>query len=108
MKTEKKETAKTFIKGKTEAQLKALSQSLERQKSPKTPMEKEVMMLLRDMFSEKLTGKAKGYKRFGNYVKMIDMDTFGEDYRNNWIKIQESDKGEFFVHQYTGGKRVYI
>jgi hypothetical protein len=86
----------------------ALSESLEKQKSPMTPAEKSMMYELREEFAEPITnGDAKGFKRFNNYVKMIDMDTFGDRWNNTWIKIYENTKGEYFTSTYIG-KRVYI
>lgn len=46
--------------------------------------------------------------RVGNRVKLVNMDTFGEVYRNNWLKVSNTDKGEFFVSSYMGGMRVYL
>ena len=56
----------------------------------------------------KLTGEAKGYERLGDKVRMINLDTFGDRYNNCWLKVYTSNKGEYFTHAYTGGKRVYI
>lgn len=48
------------------------------------------------------------FLRKSNAVKSIGLDTFGEDYRNRWIKIRASEKGEFFTASYYGGHRMYL
>ena len=92
----------------TIGQQKSLLDSLEKQVSKRTPSETSTMNELRDILSEEIDGgDAKGFKRCGNHVKMINLDTFGERYNNCWIKIYESSKGEFFTSSYIG-KRIYI
>ncbi len=95
------------IKHLTLGQKEALLNSLSNQKSPMTPNEKKVYNLLRDDLAEPLTGDACGFKRCGNYVKMINMDTFGDRYNNCWIKIYSDNNGEYFKSTYLG-RRVRI
>lgn len=93
----------------TEGQAKFLLESLERQKSKKTQAETILLNDLRERFSEVIEqGSAKGFKRCGDYVKMINMDTFGDNYKNNWIKVKQNTKGEYFIMKYLGNKRIYI
>jgi hypothetical protein len=40
-------------------------------------------------------------------IKFVGLDTFGDDYRMNWIKIQENNSGYFVRAKYFGGV-VYI
>ena len=90
---------------------KALLESLTNQKSPKTPAEVNLLSELRDIFAEEceVDGYNKtDFKRVGNYIKMADMDTFGEDYRNKWVKIKSNSKGEYFTIKYLGNNRIYI
>lgn len=44
----------------------------------------------------------------GGYVKMLWLDTFGEDYRNRWVKLRESSKGQYFNMKYLGDERWYL
>jgi hypothetical protein len=92
----------------TIGQQKFLLESLSSQTSPMTPAEEALLNELLELHPVALTGDAAGYERKGDYVRMINMDTFGDRYNNCWIKIYTSSKGEFFTHTYTGGKRVYL
>jgi hypothetical protein len=40
-------------------------------------------------------------------IKFINLDTFGDDYRFNWIKVKENSKGFYIDFEYYGG-RIYI
>jgi hypothetical protein len=40
-------------------------------------------------------------------IKFINIDTFGDDYRFNWIKVKENSKGFYIDFEYYGG-RIYI
>ena len=40
-------------------------------------------------------------------IKFVGLDTFGDDYRMNWIKVQENKSGYFIRAKYFGGV-VYI
>ena len=40
-------------------------------------------------------------------IKFVGLDTFGDDYRMNWIKVQENKSGYFITAKYFGGV-VYI
>lgn len=99
----------------TQGQKQALLYSLERQKTPKTTGERNTLEALRlDNAEEVLTVDGNIVLRCGDYVKMRDkdFDTFGEDYRNRWIKIRETNKGEYFNSHYlspTGrAVRIYL
>lgn len=99
------------IENLTLGQKKALLESLEKQKSKKTPPEVKTLNDLREFFAEPVDVEEFGegfFKRCGDFIKMIDMDTFGENYRNNWVKLKETSKGEYFTSFYTGGKRIYL
>jgi hypothetical protein len=87
---------------------KALLVSLINQTSPMTPSEEALLNELLELHPIALTGNGAGYERKGNYVRMINLDTFGERYNNCWIKIYTTLKGEYFTHAYTGSKRVYL
>jgi hypothetical protein len=95
------------IKHLTLGQKKGLLDMLSNQKSKMTPNERKIYNLLRDDLSENLSGDAFGFKRCGNYVKMINMDTFGDRYNNCWIKIYSDNNGEYFKSKYLG-RRVRI
>lgn len=83
--------------------------SLESQKSPMTSAERNLFNELRDFFAEVVeVDNSRNFKRCGQYIKMIHMDTFGDNYKNNWIKVQESGKGEFITMSYTGNTRMYL
>jgi hypothetical protein len=87
---------------------KALLESLSNQTSPMTRSEVELLEELMELYPVALKGNAMGYERKGDYVRMMNMDTFGERYNNCWIKIYTTSKGEYFTHAYTGSKRVYL
>lgn len=94
----------------TIGQKKALLKSLESQKSPMTKSEKIALNALRFDLSEEITAEEGRFTllRVGNLVRMIDIDTFGEDYRIRWVKVKENRKGEFFNIQYLSGSRIFI
>ena len=87
---------------------KALLVSLSNQTSIMTISELQLLNELIELHPVALKGYASGYERKGNYVRMINLDTFGERYNNCWIKIYTTNKGEYFTHTYTGNKRVYL
>lgn len=91
----------------TQAQAKAIFETLHNQTSPFTPMEKLIYDKYKDQFPVRLTGEASNFERLGNKVRQIEMDKFGEDYRNCWIKVYSNSKGEYFTSKYIG-KRIYI
>jgi hypothetical protein len=99
----------------TQGQKQALYNSLEYQKTPKTTAEKETLNQLRMELAEEVeTEMGLIVLRVGDLVRMRDkdFDTYGEDYRNRWMKVRESGKGEFFNSHYlssTGrAKRIYL
>ena len=96
------------IKNLTAGQKKALLISLSNQSSPMTTGEKALLKQLKEDAIE-IVETAQGWpvQKLGNKVRQIDLDTFGEDYRNCWIKLQESEKGVFFYSAYFG-KRIYL
>jgi hypothetical protein len=87
---------------------KALLESLSNQTSQMTHSEMNLLEELLELHPIALKGNGAGYERKGDSVRMINMDTFGDSYKNCWIKIYTSSKGEYFTHAYTGGKRVYL
>ena len=93
----------------TPGQREALKASLENQAAPMTPAE---IRTLRALTQEEMTIEETldgiRMERQGDKVRMIEMDTFGEDYRNRWIKIQSTEKGEYFTSYYLGNKRKYL
>jgi hypothetical protein len=95
------------IKHFTTGQKEALLVSLEGQKSPKTPSERKVLNELREFFSESVDGEPE-LMRCGDFIKFRHMDTFGDRWNNNWIKIYSTDKGEYFKMHYLGNKRIYL
>ena len=93
----------------TIGQQKFLLESLTNQKGPMTPLEKRKLNKLRDLFAEEcVVDGDKNFKRVGGFVKMVNMDTFGDNYKNNWIKVRRTDKGEYITMLYTGNKRMYL
>jgi hypothetical protein len=96
------------IKNLTDGQKEALLISLSNQSSPMTTGEKSLLKQLKEDAIE-IVETAKGWsvQKLGNKVRQINIDTFGEDYRNCWVKLQESGKGIFFYSAYFG-KRIYL
>ena len=93
----------------TTGQKNALLQSLINQTSPMTSGEKSMFdQLKNDAIEIVETEKGWEVERFGNKVRQIDIDTFGEDYRNCWIQLYETSKGVFFTSSYFGNKRIYL
>lgn len=95
------------IKYLLEPQKKALYESLRDQKSDMTSAEKKLYSQLREYFAETIEVEDNKLLVLDGYVKQIEMDTFGEDYRFGWIKLRTTNKGEFFYSSYHG-KRIYL
>lgn len=99
----------------TTAQKKGLFVMLRDQQSQMTQSEKELYEILlkefrncKDEFlAEIVTFEGIEFYKCGKFVKQTEIDTFGEDYRNCWMKIQESGKG-FFVNPSYIGRRIYL
>jgi len=94
----------------TQGQKQALWDSLTKQTSPMTQSEKALYNELIKEFGELVFEEGANYPtliRKGNKVKFISLDTFGEDYRNCWLKIYTTSKGEYFTSTYVG-KRIYL
>ena len=47
------------------------------------------------------------YDFFNEKIKFVNLDTFGDDYRFNWLKVKENSKGFYIDFEYYGG-RIYI
>jgi len=47
------------------------------------------------------------YDFFNEKIKFVNLDTFGDDYRFNWLKVKENSKGFYIEFEYYGG-RIYI
>ena len=101
----------------TKGQREELYISLKNQTSQKTNSEKLVLKelikefsnVLNDKFADKVECIEGGlFFRIGDFVKIVNMDKFGDDWRNTWVKVYESSKGEFFKMAYLGGKRTYL
>jgi len=93
----------------TEGQRKGLWEMLKDQKSPMTTAEKKLFNELVEEFAEVVyTEKGDSFYRVGDKVKMTFMDTCEDDWRNNWLKVKETVKGEYIVSKYLGGKREYL
>jgi hypothetical protein len=93
----------------TKGQKEALLQSLSNQKSPMTRGEKALFEQLRkEAIVIVKTQSGCEFEMFENKVRQIGMDTFGEDYRNRWIKLKESSNGVYFTASYFGNKRIYL
>ena len=104
-----KTNVKLDIMNYTEGQKKALLESLKAQSSPMTQGEKSLLAELKEYFTT-IVSTIEGLKveRLGDKVRILEMDTFGEDYRNRWIKLRYTSKGEFFSCYYWGNKRMYL
>ena len=90
---------------------KALWDSFNNQTSPMTSAESKLWEELQNEFGELVCEEGFSVPtliRKGNKVKMIFIDTFGDGWRNCWVKVRRSDKGEYFTMSYTGNKRTYL
>ena len=67
-----------------------------------TVSERVLFNELREELAERLDGDASGFIRCGNFVKMINMDTFGDRYNSCWIKVYSDNSGEYFTSSYVG------
>lgn len=94
----------------TTGQKNALLTSLMAQKSPKTPAEKATEAALFDELAEIVTieGTNTELYLFNGKVKHVNLDTCGDNYRNCWMKLNETSKGEYFTSSYYGNSRKYI
>lgn len=100
----------------TLGQRKGLFTMLRDQQSPMTNSERKIFDQLViefrnvkcEFLAEIVTFEGSKFFRCGRFVKQVSMDTFGDVYRNCWIKIQESSKGEFITSTYIGGGRIYL
>jgi hypothetical protein len=77
---------------------KALYESLKSQKSKKTPAENKLYNLLREELSEVINGLLV----LDGYAKQRNLDTFGDKWRNGWVKIKEDQFGEYIRTVYLG------
>lgn len=91
----------------TEGQKRFLYESLRDQKSEKNTPEKILFSELREYFAEVIEVGPHKLLSIDGYVKQIEMDTFGEDYRFGWIKVNDTSKGRYFYSSYHG-KRIYL
>lgn len=94
------------IRNYSENQKKGLYEMLKASKNM-TPAEKGTYKKLREYFAEMLEVGCYKLLYLDGYVKEIEMDTFGEDYRFGWIKVRYSSKGEYYLSSYYG-KRIYL
>jgi hypothetical protein len=93
----------------TLGQKKALLESLENQKSKRNTAERNTLNALREDLGEVINTRHYGeFIICGNYIKLHNFDTFGENYKARWIKIHETPRGEFFTCSYFNNKRIYL
>lgn len=91
----------------TEAQKKGLYCMLKDSKNM-TPSEKKVYSQLRIYFAEQSINEVGAdILIIDGYVKEVNQDTFGEDYRFGWCKIKETNKGIYYYSSYNQ-KRIYL
>lgn len=88
----------------TIGQQKALFESLRDQKSTKTPAESRIYNQLREIFADQVDG----WFILDGYAKQIHFDSFGDGWRNKWLKIYENDKGSFVDAAYFGGRHYIV
>lgn len=68
-----------------------------------TPSESKALRDLKLFFGDVVTTDFKldfEVSKNGKKVRAINLDTFGEDYRNNWLSVKEDSKGFFIRMSY--------
>jgi hypothetical protein len=97
----------------TLGQRKALYISLRNQACKMTDSERYLYNELRNEFSEVMdvifAEESKGMYILNGKAKQIQMDTFGDTYRNGWSKIKTDKDGDEYVRTaYLGKWYLYI
>ncbi len=93
----------------TTGQQKAMLESLNNQKVIAGP-ELKHRNALRLILAEEVTTECGRYTvlRSGDFVRLIAIDTCGDNYRNCWLKVNSTQKGEYFTSTYLGAGRIYL
>jgi len=91
-----------FTKGQKEAMLKSLINA-----KSNTTADNKLKFALMDDLAEGDKDASFGIITCMGFAKMVNVDTFGEDYRSVWAKIRTTNKGNYINNSYTGG-RMYI
>jgi len=91
-----------FTKGQKEAMLKSLLNA-----KSNTIADNKLKFALMDDLAEGDKTASFGIIVCMGYAKMINIDTFGEAYREVWAKIRTTSKGDYINNSYTGG-RMYL